>query len=329
MPYAIRVHQHGGPSALRWEPVEVAAPAGAQVRLRQTAVGLNFIDTYHRSGLYPVPGQPFVPGLEGAGVVEAIGPAVKSLKPGDSVMYCKGPIGAYATHRLIEEDDLLRLPQGVAPEQAAACLLRGCTAFMLLQRTFVVQAGMSVLVHAAAGGVGALVAQWAAHLGARVIGTVGHASKASLAASNGCETVLVLPEEPDWPARVRTLTDGQGCNVVYDGVGKDTFTGSLDSLRRFGLMVSFGQSSGPVPALDPLALMQRGSLFLTRPSLRDYIAETIEYGTAAAAFFDLLLRGVLKVPIGQSYYLSDAATAHADLEGRRTTGASVLIVDPQ
>lgn len=328
MPYAIRVHETGGPRVLRWEPVKLRPPEGQEVLIRQMAVGLNFIDTYHRSGLYPVPGLPFIPGMEGAGMVEAVGPDVRGLRPGDRVMYCKGALGAYATHRLMQEDDLLRIPEGITPEQAAACLLRGCTAFMLLQRTMVVNSTMTLLVHAAAGGVGSLLTQWAKHLGARVIGTVGSPEKSALAKSHGCDEVLVLGQN-DWVSQLREVTNGERCNVVYDAVGADTFNGSLDCLRRFGLMVSYGQSSGPVPPFSPLELMTRGSLFFTRPSLRDYISETIDYGQAAASFFELVLRGVLRVPIGQSYYLSDAATAHADLEGRRTTGSSVLIVDPE
>jgi NADPH2:quinone reductase len=327
MPHAIRVHKTGGPQVLRWEPVNLDAPQGQEILIRQVAVGLNFIDTYHRSGLYPVSELPFTPGIEGAGVVEAIGPEVRGLGPGDRVMYCKGPLGAYATQRIMHEDDLLRIPEGIAPEQAAACLLRGCTAFMLLQRTMVVNSTMTLLVHAAAGGVGSLLTQWAKHLGARVIGTVGSPEKRDLAKSNGCDEVLVLGQG-NWVAQVRELTQGELCNVVYDAVGAETFFGSLDCLRRFGLLVSYGQSSGPVPPFAPLELMNRGSLFFTRPSLRDYISETIEYAQAAASFFELVLRGVLRVPIGQSYYLSDAATAHADLEGRRTTGSTVLIVDP-
>jgi NADPH2:quinone reductase len=328
MPHAIRAHQPGGPSVLRWEAITPGTPQGDEVLIVQKAVGLNFIDTYHRSGLYPVSSWPFTPGLEGAGIVQAVGPDVVGLKPGDAVMYCKGPVGAYATHRLMREDDLLRIPEGIQPEQAAACLLRGCTAAFLVQRTIVLAPGMTVLVHAAAGGVGSLLAQWAKHLGARVIGTVGSREKVALAGSNGCEEVLVLGEG-DLAARVRDLTQGIGCNVVYDAIGAETFAASLGCLRRFGLMVSYGNASGPVPPIAPLDLMQRGSLFYTRPSLRDYIAETIDYGVLAASFLDLLLKGVLKVPIGQSYYLSDAARAHAELEGRHTTGASVFIVDPE
>lgn len=327
MPYAIRAYQPGGPSVLRWEAVTIGAPQADEVLIEQKAVGLNFIDIYHRNGLYAVPTWPLTLGLEGAGVVQAVGPHVQSLKPGDRVMYCKGPIGAYATHRLMREDDLLRIPEGIQPEQVAACLLRGCTAAFLVQRTIVLAPGMTVLVHAAAGGVGSLLSQWARHLGARVIGTVGSREKVALAAAHGCEEVLVL-SEGHLATQVRDLTQGVGCNVVYDAIGATTYAASLDSLRRFGLMVSYGNASGPVPPIAPLELMQRGSLFFTRPSLRDYIAETIDYGVLAGSFLDLMLKGVLKVPIGQSYYLSDAARAHAELEGRRTTGASVFIVDP-
>lgn len=328
MPKAIRVHETGGPGVLRWEAITVPPPGGDQVLIRQTAVGLNFIDIYHRSGLYPVVERPFIPGLEGAGIVEAVGPEVTGLLPGDRVMYCRGPMGAYATARLMREDDLLRIPEGISPEQAASCLLRGATAFMLVQRVIVLAPGMTVLVHAAAGGVGSLLAQWAKHLGAQVIGTVGSAEKIAPAQANGCDLVLVTGRD-DIAARAREFTQGRGCNVVYDSIGKATFDASLDALCRFGLMVSYGQSSGRVDPFDPGVLMQKGSLFLTRPSLIDYVAETLPYAQAAAAFFELVLKGVLRVPIGQSYYLSDAATAHADLEARRTTGATVLLVDPE
>lgn len=328
MPKAIRVHETGDAGVLRWETVSMASPQGDQVLLRQTAVGLNFIDIYHRSGVYPVTEKPFTPGMEAAGIVEAVGPDVKGLQPGDRVMYCRGPMGAYASARIMREDDLLRIPEGITPEQAASCFLRGSTAFILAQRVIVLAPGMTVLVHAAAGGVGSLLAQWAKHLGAQVIGTVGSAEKVALAQANGCELVLRTGED-DIAARVREFTQGRGCNVVYDSIGQATFDASLDALCRFGLMVSYGQSSGKIAPFDPAALMQKGSLFLTRPSLRDYVAETLQYAQAAAAFFELVLKGVLRVPIGQSYYLSDAATAHADLEARRTTGATVLLVDPE
>lgn len=328
MPYAIRIHDIGGPEKLRWERITPPVPQADEVLIEQQAVGLNFIDVYHRSGLYPVPSMPLTPGIEGAGTIRALGPEVRSLKIGERVMYCKGPLGAYATHRVMREDDLLRIPEGIAPEQAAACLLRGCTAFMLLKRTIILTSEMTILVHAAAGGVGSLLVQWAKHLGVRVLGTVGNAEKAALATAHGCDEVYVLGRD-DWVQKTREFTQGRGCNVVYDSVGKQTFMDSLDALCRFGLMVSYGQSSGVVEPFAPSLLMQKGSLFFTRPSLRDYLTETIDYGVAAASFLELVLAGVIRVPIGQSYYLSDAATAHRDLEARRTTGSTVFIVDAE
>ncbi|MBY0355502.1 MAG: quinone oxidoreductase [Rickettsiales bacterium] len=323
----MRIHTIGEPEVMRWENITLTAPEGDEVLIRQQAVGLNFIDIYHRRGIYPVTGLPFTPGLEAAGEILMIGPQVRSLKVGDRVMYCKGPVGAYATQRLMREDDLLRVPQGIKPEQAAACLLRGATAYMLVQKVFALSEGMTILVHAAAGGVGSLVAQWARHLGAQVIGSVGSADKVPLAKAQGCHEVVVLDAEAAWVAKVRDYTSQRGCNVVYDGIGRNSFTGSLDCLMRYGLMVSYGQSSGAIESFNPLQLMQKGSLFLTRPTLRDYVAETIDYGLAAASFFDLMMKGIIRVPIGQSYYLSDAARAHRELEARQTTGASVFLVD--
>ncbi|HYC03411.1 MAG TPA: quinone oxidoreductase [Azospirillaceae bacterium] len=323
MPNAIRIHEAGGPEVLRWEEVEVGEPGPGQVRVRHTAVGLNFIDVYHRTGLYPQP-LPFIPGQEGAGVVEAVGPGVTELKPGDRVGYCTGPLGAYAEARLSPADKLIPLPSWIGDEQAAAMLLQGLTAQYLLRRTYPLKAGDTILVHAAAGGVGLIACQWANALGVTVIGTVGSPEKAELARAHGCHHPILYGNE-DFVARVKDITDGRGVDVVYDSVGRDTFMKSLDCLRRLGTMVSFGQSSGAVEPFNIGILNQKGSLFLTRPSLMGYTATREELLEAAAELFSVVHTGQVKVGARQSFPLRDAAEAHRALEGRRTTGSTVLI----
>jgi NADPH2:quinone reductase len=323
MVHAVRIHEPGGPEVLRWEEVTVGPPGQGQVRLRQTAVGLNYIDTYHRSGLYPLPALPATLGVEGAGVVEAVGPGVTTLHPGDRVAYGAVP-GAYAQSRLIAADRLVPLPDWLADEQAAALMLQGMTAEFLLHRTYRVQPGDTILVQAAAGGVGLLLCQWASRLGATVIGTVSTPEKAALAAAHGCHHVILYSRE-DFVARVRALTGGAGVAVVYDGVGQSTFLGSLECLRPRGLMVSFGQASGKIAPFDIGLLSAKGSLFLTRPSLFAYIATRDELLASAQAVFEAVHSGALRIEINQRFALQDAADAHRALESRATTGATILL----
>jgi NADPH2:quinone reductase len=323
MPHAIRIHAHGGPEVLQWEVVATSEPGPGEVLVRQTAIGLNFIDVYERTGLYP--GElPAGLGREGAGVVEAVGPRVKGVAVGDRVAYASQQPGAYAQERLIAADRVVKIPDGVSDRLAAAAMLKGLTAHFLLRRTHRVRKGDAVVVHAAAGGVGLIAVQWARALGAQVIGVVGSDAKAELAREHGCHHTLVLGRD-DLAARVRELTGGQGAHVVYDSIGKDTFYASLDCLRPLGLMVSYGNASGPVPPVAPLELARRGSLFLTRPTLFHYIARRADLDRAARELFDAMGRGVVRIEIGQSYALQDVAQAHRDLEARRTVGSTVLI----
>jgi NADPH2:quinone reductase len=321
--HAIRFHETGGPDKLRWEEVEVGEPGEGQVLLRQTAVGLNYIDTYHRNGLYPVP-LPSGIGLEGAAVVEKLGPGVKGLAVGERVAYCSGPIGAYAEWRLYPADRLVSLPAGIEDRQAAGMMLQGMTVEYLIRRTFPVKAGQTVLLHAAAGGVGLIACQWLKHLGATVIGTAGGPEKMALAKAHGATHIIDYRKE-DVAKRVRELTGGKGVPVVYDGVGKDTFQASLDSLAPRGMFVSFGNASGPVPAFEPGILAAKGSLFFTRPSLMAYTATREELLASAKALFEAVQKGAVKIEIRQTYPLKDAAQAHRDLEGRKTTGSTVLL----
>jgi NADPH2:quinone reductase len=324
MAKAIRIHSNGGPEVLAYEDVALAAPGPGEVLIRQTAIGLNFIDVYFRSGLYSPPGGfPLIPGGEGAGTVLEVGEGVQGLAAGDRVAYTL-PTGAYATERLVPADRLVRIPDGVSDEQAAATMLKGLTVWYLLRRTYKVKPGDTVLFHAAAGGVGLLFGQWAKHLGATLIGTAGSAQKAELARAHGFDHVINYGSE-DFPTRVKELTGGRLCDVVYDSVGKDTFPGSLDCLKPFGMFVSFGQSSGPIPPFPINLLQQKGSLYATRPTLFTYIAERADLERGAAALFDLIGRGILKVVVNQRYPLAEAAKAQADLEARRTTGITVLI----
>ncbi len=324
MPHAIRIHAYGGPEQLRWEEIEVGEPGPGQVRLRQTAIGLNYIDTYHRTGLYPLPALPGVLGMEAAGVVEAVGAGVADFTPGSRAAYASPPPGAYAEIRLVAADRLVPIPDDVSDEQAAAVLLQGMTAWYLLRRTYPVKAGETILIHAAAGGVGLIACQWAKALGATVIGTVSSDEKAALAHANGCDHPVVYTRE-DVVARVRALTHGEGVPVVYDSVGKDTFAASLDCLRPLGLMVSFGNASGAVPPFEPSILAQKGSLFLTRPTLFHYTSNRQELLTAANELFSVVRSGAVKIHLNQRYPLKDAAAAHRDLEARRTTGSTVLL----
>ena len=322
MPHAIRIHAYGGPEVMRWEEVELPAPRKGEVLLRHTAIGLNFIDCYERSGLYP--GQlPLVLGREGAGVVLAVGPGVKSVQEGDRVAYAAGASGAYAEQRVLAADRLVKIPDGVSDRLAAASMLKGMTAQFLLRRTYRVKKGTVVLIHAAAGGVGLIAAQWARHLGATVIGVVGSEAKADLARQHGCHEAIVSGRE-DFTARVKALTRGKGVDVVYDSVGKDTFFGSLDSLKPLGLMVSYGNASGAVPPFAPLELSKRGSLFLTRPTLFHYVAKRADLERSARELFEVIGSGAVRIEIGQTYPLRDVAQAHRDLEGRRTVGSTVL-----
>jgi NADPH2:quinone reductase len=323
MPHAIRIHAHGGPEVLRWEAVAASEPGRGEVLIRQTAIGLNFIDVYERTGLYPG-ALPSGLGREGAGVVEAVGAKVRGLAVGDRVAYASNQPGAYAQERTLPADRVVKIPEGVSDRLAAAAMLKGLTAWFLLRRTHRVGRGEAVVVYAAAGGVGLILAQWARHLGATVIGVVGSDAKAAVALAHGCHEALVLGRD-DLPGRVRSLTGGLGAHVVYDSVGKDTFAASLDSLRPLGMMVSFGNASGPVPPFAPLELARRGSLFLTRPTLFHYVARRAELERGARELFDVVGRGAVRIEIGQSYALQDVAEAHRDLEGRRTIGSTVLI----
>lgn len=323
MPFAIRIHQTGGPEVMRWEEVAVGDPAPGEARVRHEAVGLNFIDTYHRTGLYPLP-LPAGLGLEGAGVVEAVGAGVTDVQPGDRVAYAGGPVGAYSQVRCMPADRLLKMPDSLDFRTGAAMMLQGLTSAYLLRRTYRVQPGDAVLIHAAAGGVGLIACQWAKALGATVIGTVSSEAKAALASAHGCDHIIYYTRE-DVAKRVREITGGEGVAVVYDGVGKDTFTGSLDSLRTRGMMVTFGNASGPVAPFDPLLLSQKGSIFITRPTLAHYTAKRAELLELGAELFEMVTSGKVKIEVNQSYALSDAASAHRDLEARKTTGSTILL----
>jgi NADPH2:quinone reductase len=322
MSHSIRIHRTGGPEVLAWEPVEVSAPAAGQVRLKHTAIGLNFIDVYHRAGLYPQP-LPFTPGVEGVGIVQAIGPGVSTLRPGDRVGYA-GESGSYSEERLMPAARLLKLPDSITDQQAAGVLLRGMTVEFLIRRAYPIKPGECVLLHAAAGGVGSIAVQWLKALGAIVIGTAGSAEKCALVKSLGADHSLDYRSE-DWVARVRELTRGEGVHVVYDGVGKDTCVPSMDCLRPRGHLITFGNASGAVPPIAPLSLTAKGSLHLTRPTLHHYIATRDELEASAAALFDVIRRGHVKATTGHTWPLRDVASAHQELEARRTTGPIALI----
>ena len=323
MTHAIRLHQTGAPELMQWESIALPPPAAGEVRLRHHAIGLNYIDTYHRSGLYPLP-LPSGLGQEAAGVVEAVGEGVSEVAVGDRVAYATAPLGSYAEARNVPADVLVPLPDALSFEQGAAMLMQGLTAQYLLRRTYRVQAGDTILVHAAAGGVGTIMCQWAKALGATVIGTVGSEHKAALARANGCDHPIVYTRE-NFARRVRELTDGEGVPVVFDSIGKDTFMDSLACLRPLGLMVSFGNASGAVPPVDIGVLARMGSLFLTRPTLFTYAARRSDLLAMASELFDLVVAGTLRVEINQRYALKDVAQAHRDLEGRRTSASSILL----
>jgi len=324
MNHAIRIHEHGGPEVLRWEEVPMPSPGPGEALVKHAAVGLNYIDIYFRTGLYKPPALPATIGMEGAGTVEAVGEGVTDLKPGDRVAYATAPIGAYAQYRTLKADRLVKLPDSIGFEMAAAMMLQGMTAEYLLRRTFKVQPGQTILIHAAAGGVGLIMCQWAKHLGATVIGTVSSDEKAALAKAHGCDHPIVYTRE-DFQARVKEITGGKMLPVVYDSVGRETFMKSLDCLAPLGLMVSFGNASGAVPPFEIGLLAAKGSLFLTRPTLASYTAKREDLAASAAALFEVVQKGAVKIEVNQRFPLKDAAEAHRALEGRRTTGSTVLI----
>ncbi|KVX18835.1 quinone oxidoreductase [Burkholderia ubonensis] len=326
MAHAVRFHQTGGPDVLRWETVEVGGPGPGEVRVKHAAVGLNFADTYFRSGLYPVP-LPSGIGVEAAGVVEAVGDGVTHVAVGDRVTYTGfiNTLGAYSTERLVPAAPLIKLPDAIACDTAAAMTMRGLTSAYLLRRIHAFNAGDSILLHAAAGGVGLIVSQWAKLLGLTVIGTVSSEAKAEVARAHGCDHVILYRHE-DIAGRVRELTDGKGVDAVFDSIGKDTFDASLDSLKRRGLMVCVGTASGPIPPFNPQLLAMKGSLYLTRPALADYIADPAEKAALAGELFDHVAAGRIRIEIHQRYALEDAVRAHRDLEAGKTTGSSVFDV---
>ncbi|MDX2218335.1 MAG: quinone oxidoreductase [Burkholderiales bacterium] len=321
--HAIRIHSVGGPEVMKWEPVEVGNPGPGELRVKHTAVGLNYIDTYHRTGAYPIP-LPFTLGMEGAGVVEAVGANVTGFSVGDRVAYAN-PIGSYCEVRLMPAERAVKIPGGVTDQQAASMMLKGMTAQYLLKRTCPVQPGDTILVHAAAGGVGLILCQWGRHLGATVIGTVGDEAKAELAKAHGAHHTILYRKE-DWVAKVSEITGGKKCRVVYDGVGKDTFLKSLDCLQPFGLCALYGAASGKPDPLDTGILAGKGSLYVTRPTLFTYTASRDDLVKSANDLFDVVSRGIVKINVNQTYALKDAAQAHADLESRKTTGSTVFTV---
>ena len=320
---AIRFDKTGGPEVMKWVDVEVGDPGAGEIRIRQTAVGLNYIDVYFRTGLYPLP-LPGGLGMEAAGEVIAVGAGVNDLKAGDRVAYVARPPGAYAQERVLPAAQVIKLPDAVSDEQAASVMLQGLTAQYLLRRTYRVKAGDTILIQAAAGGVGLLVCQWAKALGATVIGTVGSDEKAEIAKAHGCDHAIVYTRE-NFTKRVREITNGAGVPVVYDSIGKDTFTGSLDCLAPLGMFVSFGNASGPLPPLDSSELAGRGSLYFTRPTLFSYIAKRGDLDAMAAELFDVVSSGKVKTNVRQRYALADAARAHEELEARKTTGSTILL----
>ncbi len=323
MPKAIRIHEQGGPEVMKWEDVQVGDPGPGEARVRHKAVGLNFLDVYQRSGTYKIP-LPSGMGNEGSGLVEAVGPGVTQVKTGDRVAYTGGPVGAYAEVRNMPAERLVVLPEKISFDAGAAMMLKGCTAEYLLRRTYKVQAGETILLHAAAGGVGLIACQWAKALGVTVIGTVGSDEKAALAKAHGCDHVIVYTRE-NFVERVKQITGGKGVPVVYDSVGKETFMGSLDCLKPRGLMVSFGNASGPVPPMELGILAQKGSLYITRPTLNTYAAKREDLVDSAKALFDVVQSGKVKIEVNHRYALKDAVQAHRDLQARKTTGSTIFI----
>jgi NADPH2:quinone reductase len=323
MPFAIRIHQTGGPEVMQWEDVESSDPGPGEARIRHTAIGVNYIDTYHRSGLYPMQ-LPLTPGSEAAGIVDAVGPGVSELAAGDRVAYCMGGPGSYGEVRNVRAERLIKLPEGITDAQAASMMLKGLTVQYLLRRTYPLRAGDTILFHAAAGGVGQIACQWAKALNVTMIGTVGSDEKAELARSLGCAHTINYSRE-NFVERVKEITAGKGVPVVYDGVGKDTFMGSLDCLSRFGLLVLFGNASGAVDAFNPRLLAMKGSLYLTRPTLETYAGTRTELTAMADDMFRLVTSGRIRIEPSRIFPLEDAAEAHRELEGRRTTGSIVLV----
>ena len=324
MSKAIRIHQTGGPEAMQWEDVDVGAPGPGELRIRHDAIGLNFIDVYFRTGLYPAGSLPFTPGMEGAGVVEAVGEGVDSVAVGDRVAYAAPPLGAYAQERLMPADKVVVIPSGIDSNQAAAMMLQGMTVEYLLRRAYRVRSDETILFHAAAGGVGLIACQWAKDLGATVIGTVGSDEKAEIARAHGCDHPIVYTRE-NFTERVRELTGGRGVPVVYDGVGRDTFSGSLDCLAPRGMLVSFGQSSGKVEPLDIGLLSTKGSLYLTRPTLMTYTEHRADLEASSQALFEVVARGAVRITVNQTFPLAEAAAAHRALESRQTSGSTILV----
>jgi NADPH2:quinone reductase len=321
---AVRVHKHGGPEVLTFEEIEVPAPGQGQIKIRQHACGVNYIDTYFRMGMYPSPvGMPFVSGNEGAGEVIAVGPGVTDIKVGDRVAYVVG-LGGYSAERLLPADRVVKIPTSISYEQAAGMMLKGMTAQYLLNRTYKVTKGSTILMHAAAGGVGQILCQWANHLGATVIGTVGSKEKGEIAKAHGAHHIIYYRTE-DFAAKVKEITGGKMCDVVYDGIGKATFPASLDCLRPLGMFASFGSASGQIEAFNINILQTKGSLFATRPTLNNYVAKREDLVATANDLFNVVASGAVKIPINQKYPLKDAQKAHRDLEGRETTGSSILI----
>ena len=324
MSKAVRIHAPGGPENLRYDDVEVGDPGPGEIRIRQTAIGLNYIDVYHRTGLYPLGDLPHAIGLEAAGVIDALGEGVGGLGVGDRVAYAAPPVGAYAEVRLMPADRVVALPDAIADETGAAMMLQGMTVEYLIRRTYRVKAGETVLLHAAAGGVGLIACQWLKHLGATVIGTVGSPEKAELARAHGCDHPVNYREE-SFVEKVKEITGGHGVPVVYDSIGKDTWDDSLDCLQPLGLMVTFGNASGPVPPINLGVLGQKGSLYVTRPTLMTYTAKREDLEASAKALFDVVLSGAVKIEVNQTYPLAEAAQAHRDLEARKTTGSTILL----
>lgn len=319
--HAIRINEYGGPEVLKYVDIDVPEPAEGEARIRHTAIGLNFIDTYHRTGLYPAP-LPSGLGSEAAGVVESVGPGVNDVKPGDRVVYTGRPADSYSEMRNFPAAQLVPIPEGISDEQAAAVLLKGLTAWYLLRRSYPVKKGDNIVLYAAAGGVGLLAGQWAAHLGARVIGVVSTAEKAELARANGCADIVMADD--DVPGKVRELTGGEGVAAVYDSIGKDTFMASLDCLRPHGVMVTFGNASGPVDPFAPAELAKRHSLYVTRPVLFDFVSTRESLLSACEELFGVIASGAVSIAVNQRYPLRDAAQAHRDLEARKTTGSTIL-----
>jgi NADPH:quinone reductase len=323
MAHAIRVHEYGGPEALKWESVDVGAPGQGQIKLKHHAIGINYIDTYHRTGLYKQPAMPFTLGMEGAGEVTAVGPGVTEFKTGDRVAYAQ-PIGAYATERLMPADRAVKIPEGIDYKTAAAMMLQGMTVRYLIRKTYKVGPDTTLLWHAAAGGVGLIACQWAKHLGATIIGTAGSDDKCKLAKEAGATHVINYKTE-NFVERVKAITGGKMCDVVYDSVGKDTYPASLDCLKPLGLFVTFGNASGSIAGIDPGVLAAKGSLYVTRPSLMSYVASRADLVETANDLFDVVKKGIVKIAVNHTYPLKDAAQAHRDLEARKTTGSIILL----